>query len=96
MLKFLPDPGHNVSSWIAASQASLIHITLCEEIYESENILALMEQAISAQAFQMCHEMVSWEYCLLCSLSTSAEIAVYIYRQMKSLLLILSSTLKWF
>lgn len=43
MLKFLPDPGHNVSSWIAASQAGLIHITFCEEIYESENILALME-----------------------------------------------------
>lgn len=42
MLKFLPDLGHDVSSWIAASQASLFGITFCEEIYKSENILTLM------------------------------------------------------
>lgn len=91
MLKFLPDLGHDVSSWIAASQASLIGITFCEEIYESENILTLMVSDISAKAFQMCHGTVPGEYHLLCCLTT-AERVLYVYRQIKSLLLVLFTT----
>lgn len=72
MLKSLPDPGHHVSSWVAASQASLIHITFCEEICENGNILALMKWDISANAFQRCHGIVPWDYCCLCSHSASA------------------------
>lgn len=43
MLKFLLNPEKNVSSQIAKSQGTLIHMSFYKEIYESENILALGE-----------------------------------------------------